>query len=42
MLCELIACGGMKQAQGDGSTKPPPSLRYKENWGNWTWTSRDD
>ena len=32
MLRELVASGGMKP-QGGGSTKPPPDLRYRENWG---------
>ena len=32
MLRELVASGGMKP-QGGGSVKPPPDLRYRENWG---------
>jgi aldehyde:ferredoxin oxidoreductase len=45
MLRELVASGGMKP-QGGGSTKPPPDLRYRENWGplsadspeGWAWS----
>ena len=45
MLRELVASGGMKP-QGGGSTKPPPDLRYSENWGplaadspdGWAWS----
>ena len=32
MLRELVASGGMK-LQGGGSPKPPPDLRYREDWG---------
>ncbi|HYT54029.1 MAG TPA: aldehyde ferredoxin oxidoreductase N-terminal domain-containing protein [Verrucomicrobiae bacterium] len=45
MLRELVASGGMKP-QGGGSTKPPPDLRHRENWGplsadnpdGWAWS----
>jgi aldehyde:ferredoxin oxidoreductase len=45
MLRELVASGGMKP-QGGGSSKPPPDLRYRENWGplsadnpeGWAWS----
>ena len=45
MLRELTASGGMKP-QGGGSTKPPPDLRYREQWGTldrekpdgWAWS----
>jgi aldehyde:ferredoxin oxidoreductase len=45
MLRELVASGGMKP-QGGGSTKPPPDLRYREDWGplraddpeGWPWS----
>ncbi len=45
MLRELVASGGMKP-QGGGSTKPPPDLRYREDWGplaadkpeGWAWS----
>jgi Aldehyde ferredoxin oxidoreductase, domains 2 & 3 len=45
MLRELVASGGMKP-QGGGSTRPPPDLRYRENWGplaadkpdGWAWS----
>jgi aldehyde:ferredoxin oxidoreductase len=45
MLRELVASGGMKP-QGGGSTKPPPDLRYREQWGpltmddpqGWAWS----
>ncbi len=45
MLRELVASGGMKP-QGGGSEKPPPDLRYREQWGpldrrqpdGWAWS----
>jgi aldehyde:ferredoxin oxidoreductase len=45
MLRELVASGGMKP-QGGGSEKPPPDLRYREEWGpleprtpsGWAWS----
>ena len=40
MLRELVASGGMKP-QGGGSTKPPPDLRYRENWGPFTVDNPD-
>src|SRR5947208_8183058 len=41
-----LARSGRKEPQGRGSNKPPPGLRYRENWGplssdspdGWAWS----